>query len=89
MDELTLFMDRFCRAGANAIGAYMRISGLPAGTMPEYFLSSLIFRDIGENRAVTLETPCWQILEWIEAERSTELTEPERSWKVDMIGLRR
>jgi hypothetical protein len=85
MDQLDSFMERFCLTGAEAVQLYVTISNMNPSTMPEYFLTSRIFRAIGRTQAATLETPWWQIYEWIGDGSSGEGIGPDRGWKVDMV----
>jgi hypothetical protein len=85
-DELNQFMTELCQAGADAIRTYVTVSGEPYATMPEYFLGSSIFSVIGRKRAVTLETPLWQLHDWLRNSGPVPDIDPEVSrWKLDMI----
>jgi hypothetical protein len=55
--------------------------------MPEYFLTCALFNAISDGRAITLETPFWQIHQWL-GEGShvpPDLDEGSGGWKVDMV----
>ncbi len=80
-------LQRLCDAGAKAVHRYVTVSGESAATMPEYFLTCSVFEALASERAITLETPFWQIHQWVAegAKFPQELNVDSRGWKLDMV----
>jgi hypothetical protein len=76
--DFSEFMGRLCKSGAAAVAKYVTISGLEARRMPEYYLVSALFSDLGSGRAITLETQVFELQKWL-SEPPTELVGDERS----------
>jgi hypothetical protein len=80
-------IQKLCDAGAMAVRRYVTVSGETAATMPEYFLTCSVFDALAGERAVTLETPFWQVHEWVAegAKFPQELDDYSKGWKIDMV----
>ncbi len=87
-DKDVELIERLCAAGVQAARHYLTVSGEDIATMPEYFLNCAIFNALAavNKTAITLETPFWQIHEWVNGKGSMpELSGDSSGWKVDVV----